>query len=72
MKPRRCPVNINTATINQLETLPGIGEKRADAIVSFRNEFGPFQSVAEVTSVDGIGETTYENILPLTTVCEPR
>ena len=65
-------IDLNNAPKDLLETLPGIGEKRADDIVSFREEFGPFQSVEEITNVDGIGESTYESILALTTVCEPR
>ena len=49
-------VNLNTATARELETLPGIGEKRAQAIVAWREEHGPFRSVDELVQVSGIGE----------------
>ena len=49
-------ININTATAEELETLPGIGEKRAQAIVEDRQNNGPFRTVEELTRVKGIGE----------------
>lgn len=49
-------ININTATAEELETLPGIGEKRAQAIVEDRQNHGPFRTVEELTRVKGIGE----------------
>lgn len=52
-------VNINTATIEQLETLQGVGSARAMAIVNYREQYGTFKSVEEITSVSGIGETIY-------------
>ena len=48
-------ININTASALDLERLPGIGEKRAQDIVAYREEHGPFQSVEELDNVRGIG-----------------
>ena len=48
------PLNLNTATEEQLQTLPGIGPVRANSIVAYRSCNGPFQSVEELTAVDGI------------------
>ena len=48
-------ININTANALDLERLPGIGEKRAQDIVTYREEHGPFQSVEELDNVSGIG-----------------
>ena len=49
-------INLNTAYEYELHRLPGIGEKRAQAIVDYREENGPFQSVEDLTRVSGIGE----------------
>lgn len=57
-------VNINTATPEQLEWLPGIGEARAKAIVEMRKQRGGFKSVDELTEVKGIGETGIERLRP--------
>ena len=58
------PVNINTATPEQLELLPGIGEARAKAVVSMRKQRGGFKSVDELTEVKGIGEAALERLRP--------
>lgn len=49
-------INLNTADVYELQRLPGIGEKRARAIVDYREENGPFRSVEDLTRVSGIGE----------------
>lgn len=50
------PVNINTADVEELaQTITGVGLKKAQAIVAFREQRGPFKSVDELTQVDGIG-----------------
>lgn len=49
-------INLNTADLYDLQRLPGIGEKRAQAILDDREENGPFQTVEELTRVSGIGE----------------
>lgn len=54
-------VNINTADVATLASLNGIGESKAQAIVAYRDENGPFQSVEDLASVKGIGARTVEN-----------
>ncbi|MBR2590912.1 MAG: ComEA family DNA-binding protein [Clostridia bacterium] len=56
------PVNVNTATQAQLQTIPGIGEKTAQAIVDYREAHGAFATVDELLQVSGIGEKTLESI----------
>ncbi|MBR5452179.1 MAG: ComEA family DNA-binding protein [Clostridia bacterium] len=53
-------VNINTATVTQLQRLEGVGEKRAGDIIAYREQNGPFKSIEEVMNVTGIGEKTFE------------
>ncbi len=60
-------ININTATVEELQTLPEIGPKTADAIVKYREKH-PFKSVDELIEVKGIGEKTLEKLKPLVTV----
>lgn len=55
-------ININRATKDELMTLPGIGESKAEAIISYREEHGAFQSIEEITSIPGIKEGIYDNI----------
>lgn len=61
-------INVNSATNTELETLPGIGEVIAQAIVDHRTENGPFTSVEQLVDVSGIGDATLENIRELVTV----
>ena len=49
-------MDLNTATVNELEALPGIGSVRAAAIVEHRNTHGPFQRVDDLVEVSGIGD----------------
>lgn len=55
-------VNINTATVEELTQLDGIGEDKALAIIEFRERFGGFTSIYEIREVDGIGSSTFEQI----------
>lgn len=62
------PINVNTATADELATLPGIGAVTAQRIVEYRTKFGPFETVDDVTLVFGIGIATLEKIRPFITV----
>ncbi len=62
------PININTATSQQLQQLKGIGEVKANSIIAYRTQHGPFQSVQELLNVSGIGEKTLAAILDKITV----
>lgn len=55
-------VNINTATLAQLKTLPGIGDAKAEAVIAYREAHGGFQSVEEIMQVSGIKEALYSKI----------
>lgn len=61
-------VNINTATVDELDTLPGIGPQLAGRIVAYRQAHGPFSTVDELQNVDGVGEKTVERLRSLVTV----
>ncbi|MGM0523956.1 MAG: helix-hairpin-helix domain-containing protein [Bacillota bacterium] len=56
-------IRINAATKDELITLPGIGEKKAEAILKYIESNGPFQSPDDLTQVEGIGEKTVANFL---------
>ena len=62
------PINLNTATVEQLDTLPGVGPVRAAAIVAWRNANGRFTSVDQLGEVDGIGPGRLEKLRPLVRV----
>ena len=55
-------VNINTATLEELKTLPGIGDVKANAILAYRESAGSFSSIEEIMNVAGIKESSYEKI----------
>lgn len=61
-------ININTADITQLTTLAGIGQKKAEAIISYREENGPFKALEDLQEVSGIGEKTVEKLRPSITI----
>ena len=64
-------INLNAAPLSSLITLPGVGNVRAQSIIDYREQNGPFKSVSDVTQVPGIGKTTYENMRDLVTVGAP-
>jgi comEA protein len=53
-------VNINTANLDELQTLPRIGEKVAQRIIDYRKEHGPFKKIEELMKVQGVGEKTFK------------
>lgn len=61
-------VNINTATLEQLMTLSGIGESKAQAIIEYRTTIGLFNSIEDIKNISGIGDALFENIKDSITV----
>lgn len=55
-------VSINTGTLEQLDSLPGVGPSTAQSIIDYRNANGLFQSVEEIMNVKGIGEAKFEKM----------
>ncbi len=62
------PVNINTAPLEVLIELPGIGEVKAQAIIDYRTQHGPFTALEDIQEVSGIGPATYEKLKDLITI----
>ena len=61
-------INLNTATVAQLTTLPGIGESRAESIIEYREKTGGFLDIQEIMNISGIGEAMFEKIKDRITV----
>ena len=61
-------VNINTASVEELTSLKGIGQTRAESIVAYRQEHGAFAAVEDLKAVSGIGDATYQKIADAITV----
>ena len=61
-------ININTATLQELDSLPGIGEVKAQQIIAYRDENGAFKSIDEIQDVPGIGPELFEKIKDSITV----
>lgn len=57
-------IDLNAATREELETLPGIGPVLAERILNYREEHGPFEALSDLLLVEGIGKKTLENIEP--------
>jgi competence protein ComEA len=62
------PVNLNSASVGQLQTLPGIGASTAQRIVEYRQKNGSFKKIEELMNVKGIGEKSFLKLKPLITV----
>ena len=67
-EPKGRPIDLNTATAEELQSLPGIGEKRAADIIADREKNGPYRFPEEITRVKGIGEETALALLDYVTV----
>lgn len=65
------PINLNTATVADLERLPGIGAKVAARIVDYRTKKGPFKKTEELMNVQGIGEKSFLKLRAQLTVSVP-
>ena len=61
-------VNLNTATLAELEQLPGVGTKTAELIIEYRQKKGPFKKIEELMNVKGIGEKSFLKLKPQLTV----
>ena len=61
-------ININTASVQELDTLNGIGEAKAKAIFEYRNSNGNFSKIEDIMNVSGISETLFEKIKAFITV----
>ncbi|WP_071460194.1 helix-hairpin-helix domain-containing protein [Bacillus massilinigeriensis] len=61
-------INLNTATVAELDTLPGIGPSKAAAIVEYRETNGPFKSTEGLKEISGIGDKTFEKLAQSVTV----
>ena len=62
------PVDVNSATLEQLETLPGVGPVLGQNILDYRSANGPFSSVDQLDEVSGIGPATLADLRPLVSV----
>ena len=60
-------INLNTATVAELDQLPGIGPAKAESIIDFRLKYGQFENIDELLYVPGIGTSLFENIQDLVT-----
>ena len=61
-------VNLNTATLEELTSLPGIGESTAQKIIDYRKQNGKFKVIEDLKNVSGIGESKFDNIKDKITV----
>ncbi len=61
-------INLNTATPLELETLPGVGPVRAQAIIDYRNQHNGFKNIEEIKNIEGIGEITFQKVCKLISI----
>jgi competence protein ComEA len=65
-------LNLNSATLPQLEALPGVGRSTAERIIEYRQKNGGFKRIEDLMNVRGIGEKNFLKLKPLITVAPPR
>jgi competence protein ComEA len=65
------PVNLNTASAEQLATIPGVGPKMAERIIDYRQKNGSFKKIEDLMNVSGVGEKSFLKMKPLITVGTP-
>lgn len=70
--PAKPAINLNTATIEQLDSLPGIGRKTAELIIEYRTKSGGFKRIEELMNVKGIGEKSFLKLKPLVVIPPPK
>jgi competence protein ComEA len=70
--PSSAIVNLNTATVADLETLPGVGAKTAARIIEYRQKNGPFKKIEELMNVRGIGEKNFLKLKSQLTVAAAK
>ncbi len=66
------PLNLNTATLAELEKLPGVGAATAARILEYRDKNGAFKKIEELMNVKGIGEKAFLKLKPLVTVAAQK
>lgn len=67
-KSKNSKININKATIEDLKTLPGVGESLANRIITYRTETGNFKAIEDLKNVSGIGEKKFESLKEFITI----
>lgn len=68
VEPEQTTININTASLELLDTLPNIGPKLGQSIIDYRESYGSFKQIEEIKQVSGIGEATFNRLKNLITV----
>ena len=66
------PVNLNAASLAQLQTLPGVGASTAQRILDYRQKNGAFKKIEELMNVKGLGEKSFLKLKPLVSVAVPK